>query len=116
MNDVCIVLTEKSLRRGSDAKSFLELFIAAVGYPRNLGSEALNVILFLFKQALGNEHRHTYILVTGCLEHTVHNVLNVFPYCIAVGSDDHTALNACILTKLSLFYNVGIPFCEILVH
>ena len=116
MNDVCVMLTEKSLRRGSDAKSFLKLLAAAVGYPRNLGSEAFNVILFFFKPAFGNVHGHTYILMSCCLEHTVHNVLNVFPNRIAVGSDNHAALNACVFAKLGFFYNVCVPFCKILVH
>ncbi len=116
VNDVCIMLAEKRFRGWPYAKPFLELFVAAVGYPGNLGSKALNMIFFLFKQAFRNEHRHTHILVTRCLEHTVHYALNVFPNRIAVGSDNHAALNACVFAKLGLFNNIRVPFCKILVH
>ena len=110
------MLAEKSLGGGTDAEPVLKLLAAAVSYPCNLGSEALNVILFLLEQAFGNEHRHANIFVTCSLEHTVKYSLDIFPYSIAVRTYYHTALNACIFNKLSLFAYVCVPFCEILVH
>ena len=45
MNYILEMLAEKCFRRGTNTKPFLKLFASAVGYPRTLGSKALNVVL-----------------------------------------------------------------------
>ena len=116
MDNLLVVFAEKCFRRRTNAKSLLKLFASAVCYPCNLGSKALNVVLFLLEQAFGDKHRHTNVFVSRFLEHTVKNALNILPDSIAVGSYNHTALNACVLNKLSLFADVCVPLSEILVH
>ena len=54
--------------------------------------------------------------MTCVLEHTVKYFLDIFPYRVTVGSDRHTAFNACVFDKLGFFYYVGVPLGEILVH
>ena len=110
------MLTEECLGSRTDTKSVLQLLISAVSYPCDFGSEALNMVLFLLEKAFGDEHRHTNILVACSLEHTVKDSLDILPDSIAVGTDDHTALDACILYQLCLFADIGIPLSEVLVH
>ena len=110
------MLAEKCLGSGANAKSVLQLLVAAHCYPCNLGSKALNVVFLLLEQALGNEHRHANIFMTCCLEHTVKDMLDIFPDSICVGADHHAALYACVFYQLSLFAYIGVPLCEILVH
>ena len=110
------MLTEERLGSRTHAESVLELFASAMSYPSNLRSEALDMILFLLEETLGDKHRHTNILVASSLEHSIEDALDIFPDSIAIGSDDHTALNASIFDKLSFFANIGIPLCKVLVH
>ena len=116
MYDICVVLAEERFGGGAHAEAFLQLFAAAVSYPGNLGSEALNVVFLLVEKALGNEHGHTYILVTQRLEAAVKVFLHILPYSVAVGAYDHAALYARILNELGLLAYVCVPLCEILVH
>ena len=116
MNNIFKVVTEKGFTGGAHTKTLLELLLAAVGYPSNLGGKALNVIFFLLQETLGNEHRHIHVLVTELLEHSVHNALDIFPDGITVGTDYHTPLNRGIIDKLRFDTNIGVPFCEILIH
>ena len=74
------------------------------------------MILFLFQQALRNEHGHVDIHVTSRLEHAVQNPLYILPDRIAVGTNDHTALYAGIRYEFCLFADVGVPLCKIHVH
>ncbi len=110
------MLTKQRFRGRTDAKPFLKLFAAAVSDPGNLRSKAFNVVFFLLKEAFRNEHRHIDVLVTGILEHSVKDALNVLPNCIAVRADNHAALYARIFNKLRLFNDIGIPFGKVLFH
>ena len=116
MDYVRVVLAEESLRSRADAKSVLKLLITAVSYPCNLRSKALNVILFLLEKALRDEHRHTNILVTCSLEHTVEDTLHILPYSVAIRTYYHTALNTCIFYQLCFFADICVPLSKILVH
>ena len=110
------VLAEERFGGGADGKTLGELVLAAKCYPRALGRKSLNVILFLLEKAFGDKHGHVNILVTERLEARVKILLNVFPNCIAVGTDDHASLDAGVVNQLCFFYNVGEPLCEVYVH
>ena len=74
------------------------------------------MILFLFKQALGNKDRHVYILYTCLLKSPVQLILDILPDCIPCGLDHHTSLNAGVIAQLSLLYHIRIPLGKILIH
>ena len=116
LNYILKVIAEQSLRGRTDDKTLAELIVTADGNDSALGSKALNVILLLLKQALGNKHRHIYVLVTKLLEAAVKLSLYILPDSVAVGADDHASLNARIIDQLCFFYNVGIPLSKIHVH
>ena len=116
VDNVSVMLAEESLGSRTNAKLLGELFCAAVSYPCNLGSKARNVILLLLEKRFGNEHRHIYVLVTELLESGVKDSLNILPDSVAVGANDHTSLYAGVVDKIGLLYDVGVPFCEVLVH
>ena len=116
LNDILVVLAEKSLGGRTDDKSFGELVLSADGYDRALGSKARNVIGFLLQKRLGDEHRHIYVLVTELLELGVKDALDILPDRVSVGADDHTSLNARIVNQLRFLYNVGIPLGKICFH
>ena len=114
--DVGIMLTEQGLGGRPHTEPILQLFAAPHGDPCHLGRKALHMILLLLQQAFRNEHGHAHVLVAGCLEHAVQNMLNVLPDRICVGPDHHTALDAGVFNQLRLFYNIRVPLCKILVH
>ena len=116
MDYVGVVLAEKRLGSRSYAKALLKLFLSAVGDPRDLGSKALDMLLFLIEEAFRDEHRHADVFVSELLEACVKDSLNVFPYRVAVGADNHAALYACVLDKLRFLDYVGVPLCKILAH
>ena len=113
---ICIVLAEERLRGRTHAQPLGQLLLAAHSYPRNLGSKALNVVLLLLEERLGNEHGHIYVFYAGLLEPAVKYALDVLPYSISVGTDDHASLDAGVVNEVGLLYNIGVPFRKILVH
>ena len=116
MHRVTPVVAEKRLGGRTDAQSLRQLLRAADRYPCALGREALNVILFLLKQALGDEHGHGYVFMSALLEHSVELLLYIFPNGIAVRTQDEKPLNAGVIDKLRLCAYVGEPLGEILLH
>ena len=75
-----------------------------------------NMILFALQERFGNEHGHIDVFVTELFKLGIHDALNVLPYSVAVRAYYHTPLNARIIGKLRLFYDVGIPLRKINVH
>ena len=51
----------------------------------------------------------------GGLEGGIKDALDVFPDRVAVGTDDHAALDAGVFDQLGLFDDVGIPAGKVLV-
>jgi hypothetical protein len=94
MNYIFIMLAEKSLGRGTNRKTLGKSVLTAKGYPSALGSKALNVVLLFLKKAFGDKHRHIYIFYACFFKATVKVFLDIFPDAVAVGTDNHTALNA----------------------
>ena len=116
LDDVLPVVAEQGLGCRTDAQALFELLTAADGDPGALGREAFDVVLLFVEEALRNEHRHVDVLVSGLLEITVKNALDVFPDGIAVRTDDHTALDARVADEFCFLADVGIPFGKIDIH
>ena len=110
------VLAEQRLAGGADAQPLGQLLAAADGDPRALGREALNVVFFLLKQALGDEQRHGDVLVSRGLELPVQLGLDVFPNRIAVVAQDEKALYPGVVDQLGLEAHVGEPLGKVLLH
>ena len=110
------MLAKQRFRGRAHAKALLQFFVAAVRDPSDFGREALHVVLFLIQKTFGDKHRHTDVFMPQSLKHFVQLFLNIFPDCVAVGANHHAPFYAGILDKLRLFDDVGIPFCEILLH
>lgn len=49
----------------------------------------------------------------GGFEALIELPLDIFPYSVAVGADDHCALYGTVVHKLSLYYHIGIPLGKI---
>ena len=113
VDDVLVVLAEQGLAGGADAVALLQLLTAAAGDPGALGGEALHVVLLLLQQALGDEHGHGHILVSGGLELPVQLPLHVLPDGEAVGAVDEHTLDAGVVDELRLFAHVGEPLGEV---
>ena len=116
LNDGAIVLAEQRFGGRTDCQTLGQLVLTANGDPSALGCKALNVILFLLKQGLGDQHGHVHVLVTRSLKSCVQILLDIFPDRIAVGTDDHAAVHTGIIHQLSLLDNVGVPLTEVNVH
>ena len=115
-DDIFVVVAEQGLGGWTDAQAFLQLFGAAVGDPCYFGSKTFYMVLFLLEQAFRDEQRHCHVLVTGLFKFRIQDALDVFPDCIAVWTDDHTAFDRRIVAQFCFFDDVGIPFCKVDVH
>ena len=116
MDNAAPMIAEKGLGGGTDAQTLAQLLAAADGDPCTLGSEALNMVLFLLKQAFGDKHGHGNIAVTVALEHAVEHLLDIFPNSITVRTQDEAALDAGIVNQLSLGAHVGEPLGKVNLH
>ena len=116
MNNVAPMIAEQRLRRRTDAQTLRKLLTAADRNPCALRGEALNMILFFLKKAFGNKHRHGDVLMPVALEHTVKNLLNVFPDRVTVGAQNEAALYSGIIDELSLGAHVGEPLRKVDLH
>ena len=116
VHDVAPVLAEERLGRRAHTQALRQFLAAAHGDPRALGREALDVVLLLLQQALGDQHRHGHVLVTGRLELPVEHLLDVLPDGVAVGAQNEQALDVGIIHKLRLGAHVGEPLGEIHFH
>ena len=115
-DDLCVMLAEQGLRGRAHAQALLQLFRAAMGHPRNLRREALDVVLLLLQQAFRDENRHCHVLVAGLLEHAVQHMLDVLPQRLRVRAHDDAAFDRGIVDHLRLFYDVRVPLGKIHVH
>ena len=109
------VVAEQRLTGGPHAEPLLQLLGAADRHPGALGGEALDMVLLLLQQALGDKQRHRHVLMAGRLEHPVQNVLDVLPDRIAVGAQDHAALDRGVVHQLRLLADIGVPLGKVLV-
>ena len=116
LDDVCVVFAEQCFGSRANADTFFQFFVAAVGYPSNFGCEAFYMVFFFLQQAFGDEHGHVYVFMTCCFEAFIQLFLDQFPDCVAIGTDDHAALQRRIFCQVSFFYNVRIPLGEIQLH
>ena len=110
------MIAEHGLGGGAEGQTLLQLLAAAVGDPGHLGGEALDQLALLLQQALGDQHRHCHVLMPGLLELRVHQALDVLPDGIAIGAQNHKALDAGIVHQLRLQADIRIPLGEILLH
>ena len=110
------VLAEERLGRRAHAQALRQLLAAAHRDPRALGREALNVVLLLLQQALGDQHRHGHVLVSGRLELAVEHLLDVLPDGVAIRAQDEQALDIGIVHQLRLGAHVGEPLGEVDFH
>ena len=110
------VIAEKRLGGRANAQPLRQLLRAADGDPCAFGGKALDVILFLLKQTLGDEHGHGDVLVPAVLEHAVKLLLYILPNGVAVWTQDEKPLNAGVIDELRLCAHIGEPLGEVLLH
>lgn len=73
-----------------------------MGDKRHFGGKTLHMVGFLYEIAVRNEHGEVRVDVSRCLKPLVQLVLYVFPYVIAVGTNDHGALYGAVVRHLRL--------------
>ena len=110
------VVAEHGLARGAERQRLLQLFAAALRDPCHLGREAVYQLAFLFEKAFGDQNGHRHVLVTGLFEFAVHDLLDVLPDRVAVGTQDREALHGRILHQLGFAADVGVPLRKIGFH
>ena len=96
--------------------SLEQLFRSALRDPCHLGREAIDELAFLFQKALRDQNGHRHVLVAGLFELAVHDLLDVLPDRVAVGTQDGEALYRGILHQLGLAADVGVPLSKIGLH
>ena len=110
------MLTEQSLGSGTDCVLLFQTLAAAQGDPCALGSKALNMVLLLLQQGFGNQQRHIDVLNALLLELLVHDVLDILPDGIAVGTVNEDTLDGRVVDQLCLLANVGEPLSKVDLH
>ena len=111
-----VMVAEQRFGGRTDAHPLLQLFVPSHGYPGDLGGKALHVVFFFIQQAFRYKHWHRDVLVSKLLELCVKDMLNILPDGPAVRLNDHAAAHAGVIHQFRFFYNIGIPFGEILLH
>ena len=109
LNPVAVGIPDDRFGRRPHNQRLFQLLPAGVRHDRHFGSEAFDVLGFLLQKALGNEHREIGVLMSGFLEHAVERLLHLFPDGIAVGTNDHAALDGRVVGQFSGGNNVGVP-------
>ena len=74
-----------------------------------LRSKPLNMFCLFGDKTFGNKEREIGVDVPRLLEHPVKGGLHLFPYCIAVWTYDHTALDIGIIGQFCRAHKVNIP-------
>ena len=110
------VVAEHRLARGTERERLFQLLAAALRDPCHLGREAVDELAFLFQKALRDQNGHRHVLVAGLFELAVHDLLDVLPDRVAVGTQDGEALYRGILHQLGLAADVGVPLSKISLH
>ena len=109
LNPVAVRIPDDRFGRRPDDQRLFKLLATGVRHDRNFGSKAFHVLGFLLKKALRNEHREIRVLMPGFLEHAVERLLHFFPDGIAIGTNDHAALDWRVFGEFCGGDNVGIP-------
>ena len=110
------VVAEHRFARGAECERLLQLLAAALCDPCHLGGKAVDELAFLPEKALGDQNGHRHILMAGLFEFAVHDLLDVFPDRIAVGTQNGEALYRSVLHQLGLAADVGVPLSKIGLH
>src|SRR6185312_4938559 len=82
--------------------------------PGDLRCEALDVLRLAHQKTLGSEQREVSVDVPGLLESPIESLLDQLPDGVAVGTDDHAALDGRVVRQLGTPNDVEIPAGEIL--
>ncbi len=108
-------MADDGLRGGPDDVRLFQFLAAGDGHHGQFGRETLHVLGLFAQEALRNQQREIGILVAGGLEAAVELLLEALPDGVAVGLDDHAALDDFGgLRHVSLEDNVLVPGSEIL--
>ena len=108
-------VADDGLRRRPDHVRLFEFLAAGDGDHRQFRREAFDVLGFLLQEALRDQQREIDVLVVGGLEALVEFALQHFPDGVAVGLDDHAALDDFGgFRHVALQYDVLIPGGKVL--
>jgi hypothetical protein len=114
MDPLGVCGADDRLRSRADGQALLERLVADVGDPGDLGGETRDVLGFLHQVAFGDEQGEIGVEVAGGLDPAVQAVAHVFPEGVAVGLDDHAALDVGIVGQVGLAHDVDVPLRKIL--
>src|SRR5262249_56001542 len=80
---------------------------------RELGREALDVLLFLLEERLRDEHRERGVHVAGGLEASVERGLDVLPQRPPVRLHDHAAADRSVVRQVGAQHELVVPLVEV---
>ena len=106
---LAVHVPDDGLRGRANDQRLVQLLAAAVRHDRQLRREALDVLGFLLQEAERDEQREVGVDVTGLLEAPVERRLDILPEGVAVGPDDHAALDRGVVGQLGFLNDIGIP-------
>ncbi len=108
-NPLAVHMADDRLRCRAHHQRLIQLLAAADRDDGQLRRKALDVLGLLLQEAHRDEEREVRVDVAGVLEAPVERGLDVFPEGVAVGPDDHAALDRRIVGQLGLLHDIGIP-------
>ena len=106
-------LADDRLGRGPDDELLFQLLAAGVRDDRELGREPLDVLRLALQVAFRDQQREVRVLMTGLLDPPVQVGLQQLPEPVAVGPDDHRALDRAAVDQLGLEDQFVIPGGEV---
>ena len=85
------MLAKQRFRGRAYTQALRQLLLSAVRHPGHLRRKALDMVLFLLEQALGDKHRHLHVLMPQLFKARVKDMLNIFPDRAAVRAYNHAS-------------------------
>ena len=115
MNPLGEEVAHDGLRRRPDHVRLFQLLAAGDGHHRQFRREAFHVLGLFAQETLRNEQREIDVLVIAGLEASIEFALQHFPDRIAIGFDDHAALDDFgRFGHVALQYDILIPGGKVL--
>mmetsp|Transcript_3892 Transcript_3892/g.9166 ORF Transcript_3892/g.9166 Transcript_3892/m.9166 type:complete len:306 (+) Transcript_3892:1190-2107(+) len=103
------------LGRGTDSDRLVQLRLAGLGHPRDLGAEALDVILLGLEGLLGHKHREVAALHAELLDLCVEETLDDLPDRIRPRLEDVAPGDVVVVDHVTARDHITVPRREILV-
>ncbi|KAI3476391.1 hypothetical protein L1887_62043 [Cichorium endivia] len=113
LDPLCVVGVHDGLGGGTDGDGTLEVAVAGLCDPSDLGGEALDVVLLALEHVCGDEHGEVAVLDADLLDLCVEEVLDGLPDKVGPGLEDVAARDVVVVEHVTLAQHLCVPLWEV---